>query len=206
LKYDELFYASYGMGWRITAYRGHPLIYHGGAIDGFSAMVSFMPRDNIGIVLLNNLDGSSINSILAYNIYDRLLGLDYVNWDQRIQEERVKSRQDAEKTKKEREKNRKPNTQPSHPLDDYVGLYEHPGYGILMLERVGNALQAKYNMLTFILSHYHYDIFEMTNESIDFDQLLSFYTDAKALIGSLGVKFEPAAKDIVFLRIPAKNK
>jgi urease beta subunit len=60
--------------------------------------------------------------------------------------------------------------------------------------------------MTFVLTHYHFDIFEMTNESIDFDQLLSFYTDAKGLIGSVSVKFEPGAKDIVFLRIPAKNK
>ena len=206
LKYDELFYASYGMGWRITAYRGHPLIYHGGAIDGFSAMVSFMPKDNLGIVLLNNLEDAPVNSILAYNIYDRLLGLNYVNWDQRIRAERVKSRQEAEKTKKEREKDRKPNTQLSHPLDDYAEPYEHPGYGILTIEKEGNGLKAKYNTMTFVLTHYHFDIFEMTNESIDFDQLLSFYTDAKGSIGSVSIKFEPAAKDIVFLRIPAKNK
>jgi len=206
LKYDELFYASYGMGWRITAYRGHPFIYHHGAIDGFSAMVSFMPRDNIGVVLLNNLEDAPINSILAYNIYDRLLGLNHIDWNQRIHEEQAKSRQEAEKTKKEREKDRKPDTRLSHSLDDYAGTYEHPGYGILTIEKEGNGLKAKFNTMTFVLTHYHYDIFEMTNELIDFDQLLSFYTDAKGLIGSAGVKFEPAAKDIVFSRIPAKNK
>ena len=206
MKYDELFYASYGLGWRITAYRGHPLVYHGGAIDGFSAMVSFMPRDNIGIVLLNNLEDAPINSILAYNIYDRMLGLNQVNWGQRVREDIVKSRQDTEKTKKEREKDRKLNTQLSHPLDDFVGSYEHPGYGILTIEKEGNGLKAKFNTMTFALTHYHYDIFEMTNPLIDFDQLLSFYTDAKGSIGTAGVKFEPAAKDIVFLRIPAKDK
>jgi CubicO group peptidase (beta-lactamase class C family) len=206
MKYDELFYASYGLGWRITAYRGHPLVYHGGAIDGFSAMVSFMPRDNIGIVLLNNLEDAPINSILAYNIYDRMLGLNQVNWGQRVREDIVKSRQDTEKIKKEREKDRKLNTQLSHTLDDFVGSYEHPGYGILTIEKEGNGLKAKFNTMTFALTHYHYDIFEMTNPLIDFDQLLSFYTDAKGSIGTAGVKFEPAAKDIVFLRIPAKDK
>ncbi len=206
LRYDELFYASYGMGWRITAYRGHPLVYHHGAIDGFSAMVSFMPRDHIGIVLLNNLDDTPVNSILAYNIYDRLLGLGQVDWNQRVKDERAKSRQDAEAAKKAREKELIPNTQHSHDLDKYVGRYEHPGYGILTIAKEGNGLRAEFNTMAFALSHYHYDIFEMTNVGIDFDQLLSFYTDVKGQIGSAAVKFEPAANDIVFVRIPAKGK
>jgi CubicO group peptidase (beta-lactamase class C family) len=206
MKYDELFFPSYGMGWRITAYRGHWLVYHHGAIDGFSAMVSFMPRDHFGIVLLNNLDGAPANTVLAYNIYDRLLGLSQVDWNQRIKDERAKSQQDAEKAKKEQERDRKPNTQPSHVLDDYAGDFENPGYGIVTIEKQGNELKAKYNTLAFGLKHYHYDIFDMTSDFINFDQLLSFMTGAKGQVGSLSVKFEPNAKEIIFTRVHPKNK
>jgi len=202
LKYDEVFYPSYGMGWRITAYRGHLLVSHNGAIDGFSAAVWLMPRDNIGIVLLNNLDGTPANTILAYNILDRLLGLTAVDWDQRTQAERAKSKQAAEKAKKERESGRKPNTQPSHPLESYAGIFENPGYGALAIEKMGNELKAIYNSLTFSLRHYHYDFFEMTNDFINFDELLSFGTDAKGEISSASIKFEPAGNEIVFLRLP----
>jgi len=55
-KYNELFYDNYGMGWMITFYKGHLLLHHGGGIDGFTALVSFMPRDNMGIVVLTILN------------------------------------------------------------------------------------------------------------------------------------------------------
>ena len=69
------------MGWRVTRFRGHPLVSHGGAIMGFSAQVSLLPRDGIGVVLLNNLEDAALNGPLAYNVLDRLLGLEPVGLD-----------------------------------------------------------------------------------------------------------------------------
>ena len=36
--------SSYGLGWFIRDYRGHRLVYHGGNIEGFSALVALLPR------------------------------------------------------------------------------------------------------------------------------------------------------------------
>ena len=88
LSYPELYYPTYGMGWRMNAYRGRPLVSHGGAIMGFSATVAFMPVEKIGIVLLNNLEDAPVNSTLMYNVIDRLLGLEPVDWAQRVRDER----------------------------------------------------------------------------------------------------------------------
>ena len=33
------------------------VIHHGGNIDGFSALVSFMPNENIGLIVLTNSGG-----------------------------------------------------------------------------------------------------------------------------------------------------
>jgi CubicO group peptidase (beta-lactamase class C family) len=74
---------SYGMGFFISTYRGHKVVDHGGNIDGFSANLSFIPADKIGVVVLTNLDGNPLPSIVTRNIYDRLLGLDQVPWNQR---------------------------------------------------------------------------------------------------------------------------
>jgi CubicO group peptidase (beta-lactamase class C family) len=75
-KFPEMFTSSYGLGWIITQYRGHTWIHHGGNVDGFTAFVTFFPRDDIGVVVLSNMNGSFVPEIIALNIADRLLGLE----------------------------------------------------------------------------------------------------------------------------------
>ena len=203
-KYDETFYSTYGMGWGITAYRGHLKLQHGGGIDGFTALVTFMPRDNIGIVILTNRSGTPLPSIVANNVYDRLIGLNQIDWNKRIREEVEKAKEEAEKAKKEKDKDRKLNTNPSHSLEDYAGDYDHPGYGVLSVNKEGDQLKAEYNSIPFTLTHYHYDIFEFHNEFLDITTKVSFFTDLKGNIGSLAVQLEPAVKEIVFTRMPEK--
>jgi len=200
LKYDELFYGIYGMGWRISAYRGHLLIGHGGAIDGFSATVSMLPRDNIGLVLLNNLEDAPINSILAYNIYDRLLGLEPIDWNARVKADLAAAKVDAEKKKKEEEKGRKLDTKPTHALEEYAGEYVHPAYGVFSITKEGGALSGTFHATTLALHHYHYDTFMVKDDLAGIDQKLTFDIDAKGDIGSLSIKLEPEVKEIVFTR------
>ncbi len=71
------------------------MLTHGGGIDGFTALVSLMPRDNIGLVILTNRGGNPVTSIVAYNAYDRLLGLDHVDWNKRIKERQDKAKAEA---------------------------------------------------------------------------------------------------------------
>lgn len=203
-KYDELFYGSYAMGWRINSYRGHLLVAHGGSIDGFTALVSMLPKDNIGLVVLNNLESGPINYILAYNLYDRLLGLKPVDWDARTRSDLAKSRETAEKARKDREKDRKPGTVPTHPLKDYTGDFDHPAYGRFSIRLEGDRLLADFHGLTYAMSNFHYDTFELKNPLARIDAPMMFLMDAKGDIGSLAVKLEPTVKEIVFVRAAAK--
>jgi len=200
LKYDELFYGIYGMGWRISAYRGHLLVGHGGAIDGFSATVSMLPRDNIGLVLLNNLEDAPINSILAYNIFDRLLGLEPVDWNARIKADLAAAKAEAAKKKQEEDKDRKLDAKPTHVLEDYAGEYEHPAYGVFSIRKEGEGLLGTFHATNLALHHFHYDTFTVKDDLAGIDQKLTFGIDAKGDIGSLSIKLEPEVKEIVFSR------
>jgi hypothetical protein len=200
LKYDELFYGIYGMGWRISAYRGHLLVGHGGAIDGFSATVSMLPRDNIGLVLLNNLEDAPINSILMYNIYDRLLGLEPIDWNARIKADLAAAKADAAKKKQEEDKDRKLDTKPTHSLEEYAGEYEHPAYGVFSIRKEGEGLLGTFHATNLALHHFHYDTFTVKDDLAGIDQKLTFGIDAKGDIGSLSIKLEPEVKEIVFTR------
>lgn len=199
-KYDELFYGIYGMGWRISTYRGHLLVGHGGAIDGFSAAVSMLPRDNIGLVLLNNLEDAPINSILAYNIYDRLLGLEPIDWNARVKADLTAAKTDADKKKQEEDKDRKFDTKPTHALEEYVGDFEHPAYGVFSIRKEGEGLLGTFHATNLALHHFHYDTFTVKDDLAGIDQKLTFGIDAKGDIGSLSIKLEPEVKEIVFTR------
>lgn len=203
-RYDESFYSMYGMGWGITSYRGHLRVSHGGGIDGFSAQVVLMPRDNIGMVILTNRGGSALPPIISNNVIDRLLGLDQVDWNSRVKKQVEDGEKEAEKAKKEKDKDRKLNTKPSHPQKDYAGDYEHPGYGVISLQIKSNQMIAEYNSFPFTASHYHYDVFELDNEILDEALKVSFFTDLKGNIRSLSVQLEDAVDPIVFTKMPEK--
>lgn len=205
LRYDELFYGLYGMGWGITAYRGHIMLSHGGGIDGFTARVSLMPKDKLGLVILTNMSGTPLPSIIAYSAYDRLLGLDPIDWHKRIKEEGEKAKKEEEKSKKEKEKERKLNTNPSHPIEDYIGEYEHPGYGVASVTKDGDQLKVVYNSIEFLMTHYHYDVFEIENEMFDITQKISFLADVKGNIHQAAIQMEPAVEAILFTRLPEKK-
>ena len=200
LKHDELLNSSYGMGWFIQPYRGRGTTRHGGGIDGFSALVSLMPHDNIGMVILTNLGGNPIPPIIAFNVYDRLLGLDQIPWNQRTKEQVEKSKEEAEKAKEKAAKKRKTGTQPSHPLEDYAGEFEHPGYGIISVEVEDDHLKGTYNSMSRALEHYHYDTFTIKMWNSTTKSAIAFSIDAHGNIGSLSISMEPAVKPIVFNR------
>lgn len=45
---------GYGMGWFRNSYLGHDVVYHTGSVPGFSTLVSFLPDDDIGVVVFAN--------------------------------------------------------------------------------------------------------------------------------------------------------
>jgi len=204
-RYPEAPQASYGMGWFVQPYRGHNLIHHGGNVDGFSALVSFLPREKMGVVVLTNGNGNPVPYILSLNIYDRLLGLDQAPWNSRYNEDRARGKEAVKAGKEKNTADRKEGKGPSHDLDEYAGEYEHPGYGVMSIATDGDGLTATYNGLDFKMTHYHYDVFELTYEIFDVRMKVVFSTNAKGDVASLALPLEPSAPDIEFTRLPSKD-
>ncbi len=209
-KDEEFTYTLYGMGWGINVYRGHPVISHGGGIDGFISMVAFLPRHNAGVVILTNGDwvGSQVCAIIAYNVYDRILGLRQIPWDKRIKKsfDEAKKKSDEAKEKEKQKEEPVPNTKPSHKLEDYAGDYENPGYGILSVKKDGDRLKGTFNDRHFTGQHFHYDIFEFTS-TLNPDQKIkaTFHTDIKGNISRVSLPMQSGVNDIEFTRMPEKK-
>jgi hypothetical protein len=118
-----------------------------------------------------------------------------------------KLKADAEKAKKEADKDRKLNTQPSHPLEEYAGDYSHPAYGMVSFQKEGDKLKALYNGMDFEVAHYHFDVFDLKNEEAFADMTLkaTFDLDLKGNVSAVAIPLQASVKPIVFERMPEKK-
>jgi CubicO group peptidase (beta-lactamase class C family) len=51
----------YGYGWSISSYEGHPVVDHGGGINGFTCQLLRMPEDRIFVTVLTNRNDEKAN-------------------------------------------------------------------------------------------------------------------------------------------------
>ena len=65
--------AHYGLGWFLQNYKGQQLVFHGGNIDGYAAMVAFAPESDLGFVLLTNTTSSPLQNASIGFVFDQLL-------------------------------------------------------------------------------------------------------------------------------------
>jgi len=206
--FPELGHFSYGLTWVVTAYRGRDLVWHNGGIDGFYALLSLLPEDHMGVVILTNMPGQPAPEILAYNVYDRLLGLDQVPWLTRFKDLKTKQKKQEEESKKNKVSDKKAGTHPSHELKDYAGNYENPGYGMIKIEQKGDAFELTLNKLgPYPLVHHHYDVFQIpeSSDTPAAGELFQFHMDKKGDIRSISAALEPALQeDLVFTRAAEK--
>jgi CubicO group peptidase (beta-lactamase class C family) len=201
-EFKEIGPYSYGMGWVTTSYRGRRNIWHNGGIDGFYALLTMLPEEELAVVILTNRLGQPVPEMVAYKIYDQLLGLDAIDWGSRYDEMYSKAKAAAETTAT----NQKTGTQPSHPLKDYAGVYDNPGYGKISIAAAGDDFTMKLNAVDFSLKHFHYDVFEVPEKAgSPFGGFkIRFLTNMNGDIDSIAIPFESDAPEIIFTRMPVK--
>ncbi len=201
-RYPELGVNAYGLGLLVGDYRGHRLVTHGGALDGYRANLAFLADEGIGIVVLSNLGQVQFVNALTYDLLDRLLGLPARDWSQRYLDDERKGKAADTEAEAKGYTVRKSGTKPSHPLADYTGHYEHPGYGRVQVDQTGKNLNVRYGSLSTALNHFHYDVFEFVTDPVAQDKLtLRFETDLDGEITSLIIPMEPLVPAIVFKRV-----
>src|SRR5712692_7820709 len=132
--YWEVVNAAYAMGRQTASYRGRLLTYHGGDLPGFHSQVSFMPNERVGvIVFVIGNHAAPLYNYVSYNIYERLLGIDFTPWSERGLDMRLKGKQAGKEARAKAGADQIKDTRPSHALGDCAGIYEHPLVGVLMI-------------------------------------------------------------------------
>jgi CubicO group peptidase (beta-lactamase class C family) len=196
--------ADYGMGWFVDSYRGRSRFHHGGNIDGFSALVSMLPQDRVGFVVLTNKNGTGLPELLVRHATDLILGLEPKDWVGEAAKSKTKGDEAAKEAEKKKAARRVLNTQPAHKLEDYAGDYFNPGYGDFKVTLEKGQLAFTYNYITTPLEHWHYDTFNgrKAGDPVFEDMKFSFITDANGNVARLEAPFEATLEPIVFEKKP----
>ena len=155
-------YASYGLGWFLEDYRGRELVHHGGNIDGMSALVGMMPEEDLGVVILTNMNGSPLTSILMRTIFDRYLGATGKDWSADIRKIYEDGQRRAKAAEAKRDSARMMGTTPSLALSKYAGTYHDSLYGSATIKTEDGHLVARFGGFTGDMEHWHHDTFQAT--------------------------------------------
>jgi CubicO group peptidase (beta-lactamase class C family) len=201
--YPKAHFLNYGMGWFLSDYRGRKLVEHGGAIDGMRAEVAMIPEENVGLVILTNLNGTLLPHLIAYRIFDAYLGAAPEDWSGNVLKQYTVLMEAAKAAQKKAEEARVTGTSPSLALDKYVGTYTNEMYGDAKVSLSNGVLTAQYGpAFKGPMEHWNYDTFQATwDNPIQGKGLISFTLNTKGDVATMDVQGLAT-----FDRVPEKPK
>lgn len=194
----ELLNPTYGMARETASYRGHLLTFHGGDLPSFHSQVSFLPKEKLGVIVFVLGDHMArMYNPISYNVYEYLLGLDQTPWPARMLDIRLKGKKEATSARAKAGADQVKHTQPSHPLVDFTGEFEHPAYGILRIGQSGDQLQFDFHKMKFPLTHYHYDRFDTADDELDGKWSVNFQTNPQGDVDRAVMSLDEAEASFV---------
>lgn len=202
-EFPEFGHIHYGLGFRVSTYRGARTIGHSGGWMGWSSLMRLMPELNLGITVLTSASANPLPAILINRIADRAGGHEPVAWLERFRDLRRKALA-QQKSEDDARAARPPGKPSSRDLVDYVGAYQHPAYGRMLITANSNGLHWSWRGMQAPLSHRHHDTFELPEIVTELhpDRLLiSFNAGRDGNIASLSAPLEPAVAAIMFTRV-----
>jgi CubicO group peptidase (beta-lactamase class C family) len=161
----ESHFLLYGLGWFIQDYRGERIIQHGGNIDGMSALVAMIPEEELGVVVLTNMNGTVLPNVAVNEVFDAYLGVDDHDWADEAKQVLDTAEAMGKQTIEQLEARRIEGTSPTLPLEEYTGTYRHQFYGDIVVTLEDGALVFTRGDLVGEASHWHYDTFEVENRA-----------------------------------------
>jgi len=130
---------------------------------------------------------------LTYDIYERLLGMSLTPWSERLNGIRLKNKAAGTKARSVANVGQVKGTTPSHPLDDYVGEFEHAAYGVVTVARRDGGLGFDFHGIKMPLNHFHYDRFDTPDDEQDGKFSLNFRTNPMGEVESADISLDEAA-------------
>jgi CubicO group peptidase (beta-lactamase class C family) len=178
----------YGLGWFLQDYRGHKVVQHGGSIDGMRALVGMIPDQRLGVVVLTNLNPSSVDEGIMFRVFDEYLGGEKRDWSADMLREFNATVKRGEEAAKKAMGQPTPNTRPSLALAQYAGTYSDSAYGDVVIKEENGKLTLAAGRLVSDLDHWHFDTFKATSRNVARSAaLVSFRLSGQGTVAALSV-------------------
>lgn len=133
-------FKAYGLGWSIFDYLGNKVIGHGGGYDGFITNTTFVPEENIGMVILTNTN-TSLYYPLKFKTLDILLGNELeTDWSADFLEMINQRKEYQEQQELKAEEERVKDSKPTLPVEEYLGTYNCEMYGDAKVYKDGDLM------------------------------------------------------------------
>ena len=146
-------FKAYGLGWSTFDYLGRKVIGHGGGYDGFISNTTFIPEENIGMVILTNKN-SSLYYALKYKTLDILLDNDVeTDWSADFLVRIEQGEEYQEKNRIKAEEERVKDSKPTLALEAYLGVYSCEMYGDAKVYMDGDQMMLDMEPTDIFLGH-----------------------------------------------------
>jgi amino acid adenylation domain-containing protein/non-ribosomal peptide synthase protein (TIGR01720 family) len=139
-----------GLGFWLCTFRGRRIVFQAGHTDGFTSLVALLPGRGIAAAALGNLHACPLPACIVYHVFDRLLGLEHVDWSGRTME-----RSAAGRPLPASAPDGAGRLVPADRRTQYAGTYRHPGFGAVVVEPDGERLLLSYQQLKIELRWSH---------------------------------------------------
>jgi CubicO group peptidase (beta-lactamase class C family) len=156
-------FAAYGLGWRLSEYRGYKQVSHDGGLPGYVSRVALIPDLKLGVVVLTNQEAVGLLRVIAYRILDSYLAAPPTDWAKIIHDLADEQKAGAAEIEKKQSGARNANSKPSLPLEKYAGKYADAWYGDITVSMEQSGLVMRFShspALTGDLEHWQYDTFK----------------------------------------------
>lgn len=157
-------FSGYGLGYSLGEYKGHFRVSHTGGFGGMLSSIYMLPNQELAVIMLSNDTVSPIRAV-PYYIFDRFVDPTSTKDYSTDMWESWKTNRENDTRVEDIKAAHIENTQPSKPLQDYVGDYYSDLYGGNISVRLkNNELQLLFEhtpTLNASLSHWHYDVFQI---------------------------------------------
>lgn len=188
--FPDTHFQAYGLGWTLQDYRGRKIVRHGGSLDGMRTQVGMIPEEDLGVVVITNLNNSWVPQVVLYHVFDAFLGPAGKDWNQAMYAVYLESEREAEARRAEEEASRVRGTSPSLKLEAYTGTYADTLYGDARVRLRDGALFLEVGpFFTGELEHWHFDTFRASWEDEQLGRAwVEFHLDRRGRVSEMVVE------------------
>ena len=192
---EQRTFSAYGLAWDLYDYHGRKVVRHDGSIDGMTSLLTMVPEEGFGVVVLTNKIPNQLTEAVVHQVMDAYLDVADRDWNAVLLEQRTEQRM-AEKERAWRwEEIRTKGTKPTLPRSQYLGEYFDQLSGGATITKEKGHLVFRYNSkYVGDLEHWHYDVYHIRWRdpyvSTWAGKFLRFIPDGAGGIGSLRVRFD----------------